>query len=162
MPAENRVSFQISDADKTTIRSAVTLIKTTLQPYLISLTPEERHELAKMSDKSVAFVEKCLNYAKTNPEFAPPYLNVNDLGEDVENVKLLTEIDNPLEQIVTGLDDTIMLAGSEAYTASLAYYNSIKQAAKQNIPNAKNIYEDLRARFPQKGNKKNDAGNQEQ
>ena len=156
MPAENRVSFKISETDMSTINSSISSIVTTLKPYLLALAPEERQELAKMSDKSVAFVDKCLTYAKTNPEFAPPYLIIADLEEDLENVRLLTAFCNPLELITTGLDDTIMLAGSEAYSAALSFYNSVKQASKQNVPNAKTIYEDLRARFPQKGNKKSE------
>jgi len=45
------------------------------------------------------------------------------------------------------LPDTEMLSGSEAYVAALTYYNSVKQAAKMNVPSAKAIYEDLRKRF---------------
>jgi hypothetical protein len=45
------------------------------------------------------------------------------------------------------LRDTQMLAGSDAYTAALAYYNSVKQAAKMNVPNAKTIQEELGKRF---------------
>jgi hypothetical protein len=42
----------------------------------------------------------------------------------------------------------MMLAGSEAYIAALAYYNSVKQAAKMNVPGARAIYDDLSKRFP--------------
>ena len=41
-----------------------------------------------------------------------------------------------------------MLAGSEAYTAALAYYQSAKTAAKRKIPGAEVIYRDLAERFP--------------
>ena len=40
-----------------------------------------------------------------------------------------------------------MMAGSEAYIASLSYYNSVKMAAKLNVPGAKPIYDDLKKRF---------------
>ncbi len=51
------------------------------------------------------------------------------------------------------LSDTITLSGSEAYTAALAYYNSVKQAAKANVPNTQPVYEDLRKRFERKTRK---------
>ncbi|MFA7418525.1 MAG: hypothetical protein WCZ90_02475 [Melioribacteraceae bacterium] len=155
MPADNLISITLTAEEKAEITAAINTLKTKLQPKLLSLTVPERQGLAKMSDKTVSFVEKSLAYAKTNPEFAPPYLTVAELETDLEGVKLLTEFENPLEQVLSGLNDSIMLAGSEAYTASLTYYNSVKQAAKQNVPNAKVIYEDLRARFPQKGKKTN-------
>lgn len=40
-----------------------------------------------------------------------------------------------------------MVAGSEAYSAALTYYNTVKQANNMNIPGAKVIYEDLKKRF---------------
>jgi hypothetical protein len=46
------------------------------------------------------------------------------------------------------------MSGSEAYTAALAYYNSVKQAAKMNVPNAKSIYKDLKQRFEKRIEKK--------
>ena len=45
------------------------------------------------------------------------------------------------------------LSGSEAYVASLAFYNSVKQAAKINIPGAKAISEDLKLRFTRQAKK---------
>jgi GrpB-like predicted nucleotidyltransferase (UPF0157 family) len=46
------------------------------------------------------------------------------------------------------VDDTTMVAGSEAYQFALIFYNSVKMAARQDIPGAKAIYEDLKKRFP--------------
>ena len=40
-----------------------------------------------------------------------------------------------------------MQAGFEAMEVALAYYNSVKEAAKRNAPGAQTIYEDLRSRF---------------
>ncbi len=150
MPAENRVSIVITPEDKTAVNQAITTIREKLLPYLIALTPSERKELPKMSDKTIPFVNKALNYAVSNPEFMPPYLQLDELNKDVNAVNALNVFHAQLEQVVTGLDDTMMLAGSEAYIAALSYYNSVKQAAKINVPNAKTIYEDLKERFPQK------------
>jgi len=147
MPSDNRISITIAPEVKTAIDASVADLKTKLQPYIIALTPDERHSLPKMSDKSIAFVNKALNYAASNPEFVPPFLDLNEMTKDISAVETLNGIANALAQITTGLDDTIMLAGSEAYVASLSYYNSVKQAVKRDIPNAKAIAEDLSERF---------------
>jgi len=157
MPSENRVSIEIARDDNIAATESVAKLKTTLTPYLISLTPDERQELPKMKDKTIGFVTKVIGYISTNPEFAPPYLNTSEMTKDLAAVNALNNFLKPLQQIVAGLDDTVMEAGSEAYVAALSYYNSVKQAAKTNVPNAKTIYEDLKERFPQKSSKKDES-----
>ena len=147
MSKENQVSIQISPADLKTVLEAAKLIETVLKPYLIALTPDERKKKAKMGDKTVTFVEKTTEYAVTNPEFAPSFLNVEDLLIDFKAVGDLTQIIRPLEQLVSKLGDTILLSGSEALMGGLMYYSSVKQANKSNIPNAKTIFEDLKVRY---------------
>ncbi|POY37499.1 hypothetical protein C3K47_06970 [Solitalea longa] len=53
-----------------------------------------------------------------------------------------------VEQLASNIDDMSLLCGSDAYVSSLGFYNSIKQAAKMNVPNAKPIYDELQKRFP--------------
>jgi hypothetical protein len=156
MPKENAVSIQIPAAELKKVLDAFKVIESVLKPYLIALTPEERKQLPKMSDKTVPFVEKTLDYAKTNPQFAPAYMSIPELKIDIEAVYMLTQITRPIDQLREGLGGTMMLAGSEAYIAALAYYNSVKQAAKMNVPGARAIYDDLSKRFP--GRPKLDAG----
>lgn len=147
MPENNSVSVVIPPEVLTEVQTAVNMIKTKLQPYLVALTPEERHEIPKMSDKTVPFVEKTLNYAETSPEFAPPYMKVDEMKIDIVAVNNLKSILNPITQIESTIDDTVMISGSEAYVAALSYYNSVKLASKMDIPNAKPIYDDLKQRF---------------
>ena len=119
-----------------------------LQPYLHALTGADRQGLAKMGDKTIPFVAKNLDYSRSNPQFTPAYLDVVELEKDLNVATGLTPLLRICEQITSNLDDTIMLSGSEAYVSSLAYYNTVKQAAKMNVPDAKPIFEDLQQRFP--------------
>jgi hypothetical protein len=153
MSAENRVSIEVADADNTAAIESIAKLKTALEPYLISLTSDERQQLPKMKDKTIGFVTKVIGYISSNPEFAPPYLDTNEMTKDLAAVNALNNFLKQLQQIVAGLDDTVMEAGSEAYVAALSYYNSVKQAAKTNVPNAKTIYEDLKQRFPGRSSK---------
>jgi hypothetical protein len=41
-----------------------------------------------------------------------------------------------------------MVARSEAYQAALVFYNAVKAATAQDIPGAKEVYYDLKTRFP--------------
>jgi hypothetical protein len=110
-----------------------------------------------MGDKTVAFVSKALAYAKENPMLCPPYLNVAEFEKDMLLVESLDSVLRPLTAIAEGLDDTTMLAGSEAYAAALIFYNSVKMASKMNIPGTDAIYNDLSARFPGRSSKKEET-----
>ena len=145
----DNVSIVIPPETLTQVLDLQNQIKTLMQPYLLALTPEQRHELPKMADKTISFVSKTLDYAESNPEFAPKYLDVDALQIDVKAVEDLTSIEQPAVNFSTQLDDTIMMSGSEAYIAALMYYNSVKEAARRNVPGAKAIYDDLKVRFEQ-------------
>jgi hypothetical protein len=125
-------------------------IQAQLADRLIALQPEERRAVPKMSDKTLPFVEKVVSYVDSRPEFAPFYLPVEDMKIDFQAVNDLKQIQREAEQLCQALNDTILLSGSEAYSAALAYYNSVKQAAKANVPHAAPVYEDLKKRFEKK------------
>ncbi len=118
-----------------------------LEPYLLALTSDQRKEMAKMSDKTIPFVEKNLEYSGSAPQFVPPFMDCEALAGDVKVTQQLTPLYRIVKGMSDGLDDTVMVAGSEAYINALNYYNSVKQAAKNNVPVAKSIYDDLSKRF---------------
>lgn len=70
---------------------------------------------------------------------------------DYQNLRPLVVM---VEQLLHQIEDTMTMAGSEAYIASLSFYNLAKDAAKRDIPGAKAVYEDLRLRFPQANGRK--------
>jgi len=144
---ENVVNFNIPDEVITDVTEGLAIIVGKLQPYLIALTPEQRHDIPKMSDGTIPYVEKTLAYAQSSPQFVPSYMDVEALFMDMKAHGQLTPILRTVKQLHDGLDDTTMEAGAESYVNSLNYYNSVKQAAKNNVPGAKAIYEDLRQRF---------------
>lgn len=151
MATKNRVSITISPENMNEINEAMSKLNDVLKPLLVSLTPEQRQEIPKMGDGTSPFVEKVLDYSKSNPEFAPPYMNVPEMEIDLKAVQDLQSTYRPLLQLMQQLDDSIMLSGSEAYVSALAYYNAVKIGARMNVANAKAIFDDLRKRFVKSG-----------
>ena len=125
-----------------------------LAPFLINLTPDERIQLPKMGDKSVPFVTKGAEYLRIPSTPAPPYLNPEDLDVDLNAFDTIRQIRQVVQPVADMLDDTMLLCGSEAYIAVLAFYTYLQGAAKVNVPGAKTIYEDLSTRFPRRHTKK--------
>jgi len=144
---ENKINYLIPDETITEVTALIKQVQEKLQPYLIALTPEERTTLPKMSDGTSPFVQKCLEFCATDPQFAPPYLDVAGFQNDMADWNKLMSVLYPIRQLAQNLDDTTLEAGSESYSAALTYYNSVKQAAKMSVPGSKTIYNDLKQRF---------------
>jgi len=125
-----------------------------LSPYTVNLKPEERRDILKLGDKSLAFGEKAFDYAKANPMLVPPYLDMGMFENDMKDVTGLRVLLATAQQLSMMIDDTMMVAGSEAYTAALVFYNAVKVAANQNISGAKPIYNELQERYPRRPTKK--------
>ncbi|MGE5583048.1 MAG: hypothetical protein ACM3X9_11010 [Bacillota bacterium] len=121
MAQTNLISFSVTETDLKEIKTCIDTLNSKLMPCLKTLSPEDRHELPKMGDKTVGFVQKTLEYCKQNPDLVPPFLNVDELAKDVAAVELIRSLYHPLSQITEALSDTMMLAGSEAYSGSLIF-----------------------------------------
>lgn len=144
---ENRISLALTEFEKQAILQAVGALADLLAPKLIALDAEDRKSLSKMNDKSIPFVEKVMQYVDSNPEFVPPYVEKDEFKKDFQTFMDLREILRPVLQMVGNLEDTTILSGSDAYEVARAYYKSVQQGVKMNVPNAQAIYDDLKPRF---------------
>lgn len=150
--SKNTVSVQLPQEVVTQLENKFKEIKELLAPYTVTLTGDERVSMPKMSDKSVAFVSKVVDYTISNPKLIPPMMQPEELKKDFEANKTLQPIYAISQQISDMMKDTLIVTGSEAYTQALLYYASVKMAVKMGDSEAKSIQEDLGKRFP-KGSK---------
>ena len=78
MAQENKISTQIPSQTMTGINEHLNALNTALKDVLVfNLTAEERQSLRIMGDKTLAFVQKSIEYAKANPALVPAYLDMN-------------------------------------------------------------------------------------
>lgn len=147
---KNQISAAISDQTLAQIETKISEIRQLLSPYLVNLTPEERTKLPKMSDKSVSFVSKVMEYIKTNPDLIPPMMDKEEMEKDFKLNQSLQPVFKILKQLSENVSETLMLTGHEAYAQALLYYATVKMAAKTGSPDAKTIQEDLGKRFAKK------------
>ena len=144
---ENKINYSIPEQVVAEATEKLNQVVTILKPFMIALSPDERHDLPKMSDGTLPLVQKCLDYCQSNPEFAPSYLDFTGLVADMKVYSQLMPIYRLIAQLENNLNDTTMEVGAESYISALSYYNSVKMAANLNVPGAKSIYEDLKKRF---------------
>jgi len=144
----NQVSLSIPPEVVEQVKQLYTQANALMAPYLVSLTADQKSGLPKMGEKSISFVTKGAEYLSIPSTPAPPYIQPNELNIDLNAYETLRQIRQAASPTIDMLDDTMLLCGSEAYVAVLAFYNYLKGASKMNVPGAKTIYEDLSSRFP--------------
>ncbi len=153
---ENNLSMQIPPEDLQAIKDAVAVLQAKLSPFLIALTPAQRSKRTKMGEASRPFVEKVVDYSGTDPQFLPAFAKVQSLLEDWKAYRELTPIYNAINQVVSGLSDTLMQLGVDLMEIANAYYQQTKTGVKLDVPGAKPIFQDLHVRYVQKRKKKGD------
>ena len=147
----SRRSVDIPTDDLQAIRDAVQTLQDKLMPHLANIGADEKRALTKMGSKSVDFVSKGLGYTIANPQFKPAFVDIDEFSKSVAAYGLLRSLHQPVSQLADMLDDSMALAGSDAMTSALAYYQSVKNADKLNLPGAATIAADLAERFAGQG-----------
>ncbi|MBU3069187.1 hypothetical protein KOI40_05100 [Aestuariicella sp. G3-2] len=148
MAQANQYQLTLSNDELTIVKDAIAALRATLQPHLKSLSSDERRGLPKMGARTVDFVTKAREYGVKYPSIVPGFLSMELFEEDLKNVDILQAMQRELQPLLANLDDTLLLAGSEAYQAALILYRSVKMAADSGLPDAKTIRDDLAKRFP--------------
>lgn len=148
MASDNRISLEITAAQKTAIVDAVMALKTALNGITINLTADEKQSLPRISDNTLAFDEKCAAYMASRADLVPSFLDTAEMAKDRKLVADLLPCLREIAPICEGLEDTIMLANSDNYVGDLAFYQNVRQAAKRGVSGADTIYNDLKTRFP--------------
>src|SRR5437667_6759452 len=100
-----------SPLDQEAVMTAIDTIRQKL-PFLLNLTPTERKGLAKLGDKSRAFVLKAVDVATQNPEALPRSHSVQDVQNIADVFRGLTSIRLALQQLYKQVDDTTTKIGS--------------------------------------------------
>lgn len=128
MKYPNLISTAIPEKELKEILDAIKFINDKL-PDLVTLTKEELATLPKVGKDTVNFVLANLKEAEKNPELVPQYVEIDEVIKDVELIKSIHKILDPLKRLERKLEDSAFLAGSEAYLPSIAIYNAIKADA---------------------------------
>lgn len=144
---DNRISATMTAQDITDINAALNTIRTKL-PFLMSISNQERQEMAKMGDKSLGFDEKCAAFMASNPEYLPGFIQIAEVNKDRTLRDQWLQFFPNLKTLAEAASDTFMILGSEIWMADLAYYQNVRQGAKRGRAGADTIYNELRPRFP--------------
>lgn len=142
----NRINIVMTPTEVTDVKNAINTINTTIG-FSVSLTTEERSSLPKINVANKAFTEDAINALANNSSLFPSYLDVTQMQNDFKLYTQLDELATILRQTLERIEDTRILAGSEAYVAALSVYKLVSAASSAGVQGTDTIYEQLRERF---------------
>jgi hypothetical protein len=125
----SKIDSEISAADLADTLAVLESVRLKLS-FLIGLTPIERRRVVKLGRKSQTFVVQALDAATQYSNLMPGCLNVEEARRDLALFEALNPILQSINQLKELVEDTQMLAGSEAYEAARVAYASIKTIGK--------------------------------
>ncbi|WP_396642233.1 hypothetical protein [Methylomonas sp. 2B] len=127
--SQNLISISFTDSALAEIDAALSVLESHFSSFL-NLSPNERHSLAKMGDKTEAFCRQTLIVSGQNPQALPPSLDVNEAVADFTALDQLRSRLHRLRDLLSRGEDTDMALGSDIYNFSLDAYASLKIAGK--------------------------------
>ena len=149
--SNNRLDFTLSQSDVTAINDSIDALNSRLD-FLIGLTVTERITLPAIDVNNKAFTEDAINAAINNTGLLPQYISVNAMQNDLTLFSQLDELIIVVKQLLERLEDTQLLAGSEAYVSALMVYKLFGAAADAGVPGTDAIVAQLKQRFTSTGN----------
>lgn len=146
----NRINVVMTAAQIANVKAAIQTINANM-PFLVGLTPEERKNLPKISVQNKVFTEDSIVAIQNNGSILPAYFGTAGIKNDYTLYNQLDELSTLISQVAEKVDDTRLLAGSEAYVSALLAFKLIKAAAEAGVPGLDTIADQLAARFVGQG-----------
>jgi hypothetical protein len=156
MSQENLVSLKFTPQEVTDLNDALATVISIIEPKAINLTPAERQLYGKVRYEFEVWIDKTRGHMLANPTLVPNYIDTVEYESDYAARSVIKPIEPTLKKIYEIFDDIFVLLGHDLYVNSLAFYNAVKIAAKQNVPGSTSIYQDLKQQFPGGRKKKED------
>ena len=126
-----------------------------LMPYLIGLSRDERARLAKVGDRTQAFVDSALALATANPGIMPRSMNLSQLEVQTATLANLAKVLEQTRQLQEKLSDTHTQLSSELYAVARTAYAVMKTPAR--LPGLNDKMDRLSQRFARKTNRRPDT-----
>jgi hypothetical protein len=150
MAKTNQIHATLTAEQMTAISSSIETIRQNL-PFLVDISGEEIRRLAKAGDLSEAFLQKALTLAEQSPEILPRNFAIEEFRADMALAENLEEIALALKPLLERINNTVIVARSDAYGHALITYDRSKKSVDQGLTG---VTRDLGQRFARKASTK--------
>jgi hypothetical protein len=126
----NKLDVTLTPEETAAVGASVASLYSAM-PFLVTLTTSEIRQLPKLGDKSEAFVRQAHQIARDHPAALPLGLSVEQMDRDQAIRDLLLPVHQQLTQLLTMVNSTLVLAGSDLMQASLIIYRCLQSHGDQ-------------------------------
>ncbi len=145
MSIQNVISATLSEADKNDILNKLASIRGQLN-FLITLDAAQIKGLFKAGNGYSAFINKANSAAASHPDILPRVFSVEEFVKDCALIEALTPIQNQMNELAKGVQDTLTAAHSDALVQALEVYAAVKQH-QDKVPGLATTCEELSVFF---------------
>jgi hypothetical protein len=121
-----------------------------LKPFGVELPQSKRDELPRLGVRNTGKVSSITTEMNSAPEYAPPMFSLVEVNKDFKVITDLEPIASKIASLGMLVDDTLIVAGSEALEGCMDYYCSVKRFAVKDDPKAQAIFDRLSPMFSHK------------
>jgi hypothetical protein len=114
-----------------------------------------------MGPKTFQFVELAHTLDEQNPQLTSKSFDMAAFSADWHDAHGLLGLENRVRQLLEMIEDVRMAAGSDAHHHALEVYADVKAEAARNVPDARAVYEQLKAAYPNSGRKRRKTGDEQ-
>ena len=150
MQFKNNISTSISPQDVKEILTQIKKIDSALK-NLVTLTEEEKKAMPNVGKDTASFVTFVLDIAEKDPDLIPKTVNIDEMKKDAELIRAINKIYAPMKEMVQKLEDSALLASSEAYLPALSIFNSYKNTLRKNMIDSRANFNNYPKAGPKKG-----------
>jgi len=118
------------------------------EPYQPKLAPGERRPFCRFGAEFIKFLELSHAYAVEAPGLFPAFTDRDSFREDFLAANELWILINKVNRLREEFWDTEMLLGCRALKSAKAFYQTVKIAARHDIPAARVVFDELKPAFP--------------
>ena len=142
--AINRIPLKLLQDAQVKVDEVITM----LGPYFEATSPLKCQAMIRMGPEFFKFIELSHGLAVEYPDLISGFTETAILEEHFLFVRELWNFTGKLNQLKDNIHDMEMAAGNHVLQAALAFYQTVKIAARHNIPGARIIYEELKPSRP--------------
>ena len=129
-------------------KSKLDEIGTLLAPYHVVLSPPEKNAMVKIGNDYFEFLKLSHGLAVDCPGLFPAFMKASLFREEFFAIRELWTVNSKIDQLKSNISDMEMLAGNYALDTAMTFYQTVKIAARRDIPGARVIFEELKPAFP--------------
>lgn len=128
--SKNNISATLADTAVTNINAALAVIRTNL-PFLVNLTPEQRHTLAHAGTSGQGVIQDSLTFAVQHPEALPASFNSAEFAKDGTLKTAYAPVVAAIALLNQDVTDTMISLQADLYSEFLDVY-AFAQANNRN------------------------------